>query len=330
MIDKKALEYVKECIDQNHKFVLTTHVNPDGDGLGSEAALAAFLEDLGKEVFVYNNSRTPPNYDFLDPDHRIVVYDTGMHREILLQADCIFILDISEWTRLRQVGKDIRDRDVKKVFIDHHPTEEIDPSTSLINVKACATGEIVYDLIKFCNGRITKRIATGLYTSIITDTGSFRFSNTNIKAFKISAELLESGISPAQIYQTIYERQSYSKVKLFGNLLTKLRLDVGGKIAWFTIPQHLVESTAAKPYDTEGFVDYPLSIKGVEISLMFFENEQGKIKVSLRSKGNYVINGIAQKFGGGGHPFAAGVLLEGNLNELTERMLEEVTYLFKE
>ncbi len=328
MVDRTSLERVRNCINSGQRFVMTTHVNPDGDGLGSEIALAALLNDLGKDVYIFNSGPVSANYKFLDPDNSIMVYNPNIHREILYSADYIFVLDISDWSRLRKVGEDIRDLKVKIICIDHHPPHEKFGDIKLINVDACSTGEIIYDLIKFFDAKISKRIAEALYTSIITDTGSFKFSNTNVRSYTISGEMVKKGVSPQKIYQEIYERQSKNKIKLFAYILNNLQFEHDDQVVWVAITQKVLDEFGAKSYETDGFADYPRVVNGVEISIMFSEINEGSVKVSMRSSGNYVINGIAQKFGGGGHPFAAGVSIEGNLNEIRTRVLEEMSYLF--
>lgn len=329
MVDRTSLERVKECLKRGQRFVLTTHVNPDGDGLGVEAALAAFLAGRGKDVFIFNSSPVPRNYKFLDPDRQMLVYESKRHRETLLTADYIIVLDISDWGRLKQVGEDIQETKIKKICIDHHPSNGKFGDVNLIDVKACSTGEIVYDLLKFCKAEITKSIADALYTSIMTDTGSFRFSNTTPRAFTISGELFQFGANPHKVHQEVNEKESLSKVKLFGHMLRNLRLELDGKVAIMSVTKDFFERLGAKPYDTEGFADFPRKINGVEVAVMLIERERNKVKMSLRSKGNYVINGIAQKFGGGGHPFAAGALLHGDLERLAPKVLEEVSHLLK-
>lgn len=329
MVDRSLLERVRECIARGRKFVLTSHVNPDGDGLGCEAAIAAWLMDLGKEALIFNSSPTPANYRFLDPDKLMQVYNRERHREALLSADYVIILDISDWNRLREVGEDIRTAAISKICIDHHPPQDKFVDLKLVDVHACATGEIVYDLLKFSGAKITRRIAEALYTSIITDTGSFRFTNTNPRAYHICGELAETGINPPRIYQNVYEHQPLRKIQLFAYVLNHLRLEENGRIAWFEVSKEILAEKGANTYDTEGFADYPRVINGVEVSIMFIEMDDGKFKVSLRSRGNYVINGIAQKFGGGGHPYAAGIMIEGDMKEYIPRILEEVSYLFK-
>ncbi len=329
MVDRTSFEKVRDCIEQGQRFVLTTHVNPDGDGLGSEAAIAAFLADKGKDVFIFNSSQVPDNYTFLDPDNRIQVYESDIHRETLLTADYVFILDISDWDRLRQVGNDMRDTKITKICIDHHPTNPNFADLNIIDTKACSTGELVFDFLRFCDAKISKEIAEALYTSILTDTGWFKFSNSSSKAFSIVAELVKNGARPNKIYEKVMERESMNKVKLFAHALRTLKLEHNGRIAVMTVTKELIDSIGARAHDTEGFADYPRRIDGVEVTAMFIERKKGQVKLSLRSKGNYVINGIAQQYGGGGHQYAAGVLLEGELNQYVDRIVEEISYLFK-
>ncbi|MFQ5603145.1 MAG: bifunctional oligoribonuclease/PAP phosphatase NrnA [bacterium] len=329
MVSAASLEKVKDCIRRGNRFVLTTHVNPDGDGLGSEAAMAAFLNELGKDVYIFNSGPVPANYRFLDSSNKMIVYKPHLHREILFSADYIIILDISDWNRLRKIGEDMRDLKTKKICIDHHPPMEKFGDINLINIEACSTGEIVYDLIKFCCAPISKTIAEALYTCIVTDTGSFKFSNTNARAYTISGELVEAGVNPQKIYQQIYEHQTKSKIKLFAYVLNNLHFEQNDRVVWVEVTQKVLEEIGAKSYETDGLADYPRVINGVEVSIMFIEKQKSRIKVSLRSSGNFVINGIAQKFGGGGHPFAAGVSIEGSLKEYRPKILEEVSYLFR-
>lgn len=329
MVDTASLERVKQGLLKGQRFVLTTHVNPDGDGLGCEAALSQFLLGLDKDVFIFNSSPVPPNYQFLDPENRIQVYQPEIHKEQLLTADYVVILDISDWGRLKSVGESVRDLPIKKICIDHHPPHDKFGDLNLVDINASSTGEIVYDLIRHCGGTFTQPIAEALYTSILTDTGSFRFSNTNHRAFLIAGELVKAGVSPQKIYQQVYEHQAPSKVKLLGYVLYNLDLEENGRLAWVSITQEILEKVHAKSQDTEGFADYPRMIDGVEVSVMFIELDVQRIKVSIRSKGNYVINHVAQKFGGGGHPYAAGVLIEGSLEEYVPRVLAEVKELFR-
>ncbi len=324
MDNRSAFEKVRNCLNKGQRFVITTHVNPDGDGLGSEAAIAAYLTEMGKDVYIFNSSEVPPNYDFLNPDKRMVVYQSERHRETILTADYFIIVDISDWHRLRSLGVDIKDTDIPKVCIDHHPPQGKFGDVRLINTDASSTGEIVFELLTFCGAKITKSMGEALYTCILTDTGSFRFSNTTARCLQIAANLVECGVETHRLYQRIYERQSRAKTKLLGYVIEHLNFEEKGRIAWITLPKGLVASMGAKPSDTEGFADYPRVINGVEMTAMFHEMEGERVKISLRSKGNIPINGVAQKFGGGGHPFASGILMEGKLQDHVNSVLKEL------
>jgi phosphoesterase RecJ-like protein len=282
---------------------------------------------MNKDIFIYNSSPVPPNYKFLDPEGQMMVYDPRLHRETLLTADYFLILDISDWKRLRQVGEQIKNVRTPKICIDHHPQQERFGDINLIDEDACSTGEIVYDLLKFCEAPINQKIAEALYTCIMTDTGSFKFSNTNPRAFEICAELVGKGVMPEKVYQAVYEHQSLSKVRLFGHVLSHIKVKENGKVAVAEVSQELLKEMGAKTIDTEGFADYPRVIDGVEVSLIFIELDEKRIKMSLRSRGNVVINGVAQKFGGGGHPFAAGAVIRGTIQEYLPKVLNEVSLL---
>lgn len=328
MVDQQVMERIKNCLAQGQRFAITTHVNPDGDGLGAEAALANFLEERGKDVYIFNSNPVPDNYDFLNPDKKFLTYDPRKHQETLLTVDYILIVDISDWQRLRQVGRDIRDISTTKICIDHHPSQEKVGEVRLVDQSACSTGEIVYQLIEYCGGPFNKTIAEALYTCLVTDTGSFKFSNTTAKSFEIAGKLIEHGANTHELYQKIYERQSYNKVKLFAYVLNNLHFEKSGRVAWFAVTYDVIENLGVQQNDTEGFSDYPRVIDGVEVTVMFVETEKGTTKVSLRSKGNVIINKIAQEFGGGGHPFAAGIMLNGGYKEYKDKLLSEVYRLF--
>jgi phosphoesterase RecJ-like protein len=332
MINKRSLDAVRNEIQQHQNFIITTHVNPDGDGLGSQVALTRYLRSAAggqKNVHLLNSSPVPPNYSFLDPRGEIEVFEERRHGEIVHAAQVLFILDISDWERLRDLGKMARPSGIKKICIDHHPAATPFGDIDLIDPRASSTGEMMYDLLSGLGAPIDQKTAEALYTALVTDTGSFRFSNTTPRAHEVAARLLEAGASPQTIYQRVYESQSREKVRLFAKALDKLNFDVDGKLAWMVISQPLLRETGAQPRDTEGFADYPRSIDGVEVSLLFLETEKGKVKVSFRSKGQHVINGLANRFGGGGHPYAAGALMDGPLADAIVAVLNETKELFK-
>jgi len=332
MIQKNDLAAIRREIETHQNFIVTTHVNPDGDGLGSQIALARYLRastGRPKTVHLLNSSPVPPNYSFLDPNEEIEVFEARRHGARVEDSEVIFILDISDWERLRELGQMVQALPLRKICIDHHPATRKFADLDVIHPQASSTGEIIYHLLSGLGATLDARMAEALYTAILTDTGGFRFSNTSAGAHEVVARLIAAGASPALIYQRVYENQSRARVRLFAKALDRLNFEAGGMLAWTAISQPLLRETGAQPRDTEGFADYPRTIEGVEVSVMFLETERGKIKVSFRSKGRYVINGLANRFGGGGHPFASGALMDGPLAEAIRHVIDETKELFK-
>ncbi len=328
MIAAAEVEQIRNIIQTYHQFIITTHVNPDGDGLGSEVALAEYLHQLGKNVWILNSSPVPDNYRFLDPGGKIEVYSQDRHIECLTSADVLFILDISDWDRLRELGKLARSLNLKTVCIDHHPIESPFADLDVIYPDASSTGELIYLLLQQLRARFNHRMNNAIYTAILTDTGSFRFTNTSPAAHRIAAELIESGVDPQNIYSLVYENQSIARVRLMARVLAGLQLEYEGRLAWMKITQQMLKEVGATLKDTEGLADYPRSIAGVEVALLFMELEDGRVKISFRSKGKVVINGLAHQFSGGGHAFAAGASTDGPLDEVIERVLKAAGRLF--
>jgi len=327
MISQKEIKTLRELIDRNHTFVLTTHVNPDGDALGSEITMAKYLEHLGKQVHIINNSPTPYNYEFLDPNKNIIVYDETQHAELISNADIYIILDISDWERLRKIGEIIQQSSVPKICIDHHHISRKFADIDIIYEAASSTGELVYEFLTQVNFRISGESARALYTCILTDTGSFRFSNTTETTHDIAAELIKAGVNGREVYSLVYEQNSRTKMALMGEALSNLHYECDGQLVWFTLTQEMFKKHDASHWDTEGFPEIPRTIIGVEVSLMFTELSGDKVKVSLRSKGKIVIGNVAEMLGGGGHNFAAGALVRKNLAETIPMVLDKTKQL---
>ena len=324
MVDSSQWGEVLRIIDTANSIVLTTHYNPDGDALGSEIALERYLTKRGKNVWIINNSPVTNNYKFLDPDNKILVFDPEKHLPIIEQADVFIIVDISDWERLRELGSYIRKSRSTKICIDHHHIENHFADIDIICKAASSTGELIFEFLNHANHQIDMEIACALYTCILTDTGSFRFSNTTALTHEIAAKLRSIGVNARKIYQEVYENNSRNKIALMAKALDNLNYECNGKLAWFSITQKMFEEAGAEKWDTEGFPEIPRTIEGVEVSLMFTELDREKVKVSFRSKGNIVINEVARKFGGGGHNFAAGAVVNKTLTITTRAILEEL------
>jgi len=329
MTEALVIAQIEEVINEGRRFVLTTHVNPDGDAIGSEIALAHHLRSRGKEATILNSSPTPRFYRFLDPEGEIRIFKRERDLEVLRTADAFFILDISDWERLREVGKVMREMATLRVCIDHHPAPDKLAHIMWIDPGASATGELIYKLVRQTGGRLEGKVGEALYAAILADTGSFRFSNTTANAHRVAAELIEAGVKPHRIYHEVYERNSRARVRLMGLALSNLQYEREGRLAWFAITKKMLEETGATPQDTESLAEFPRSIDQVQASVMFMEVNNGRVKVSLRSQEGLVVNEVAQRLGGGGHPQAAGALIEGDLNSVIGKVLGEMRKLFE-
>lgn len=299
---------LKSILEAHSSFLITCHVNPDADAIGSEMMLYHILRTLGKDVTILNYSKTPYYLEFLDPGSNIVVWDEANHKELINSTDVIFALDFNMWERTVKMEPYFRKTEAITVCIDHHEQPENAFDYRFENTGYCATGHILYDFIKQSNiVEFTPAIAEACYAAIMTDTGSFKYERTTPEVHNIAAHLLELGVNPTDMYEKIFHQSRFSKMKLLGNALDSLQLFGEHKgLAVMTVRRKTLHQLNALENDTEGFVNHCLSIEGVKIGLFFLEVEVG-FKVSLRSKGDIPIHKLAQEFGGGGHKNAAGL-----------------------
>ena len=296
------------------KILLTTHVNPDGDAIGSEMALYYCLQSMQKSVEILNSSALPEEYAFLDPGKVIRQYNPNRDSGRLREFDLAFILDVGGVTRIGSLGDDLAQAKIPCVCIDHHPENHIVCDFKIVDEKESATSCLIYELIKRINpGCINRRIAEAVYVGLMTDTGSFRFENATPKAFRLAAELLEYDVRPNEIYNRIYESHSPLRMALLGKVLQQIHYEVDGRLAWFTIRQRDLQETAVSSDEIGGFTDLIRSIDGVEVAVMFLEVGLQQVRVNLRSKGQVIVNEIARQFDGGGHYYAAGLTFEGTV-----------------
>lgn len=309
---------------QNHqKFVLTTHVNPDGDGLGSELALAEWLISRGKQVSIINYSSTPQVYLFLDRHNRIKQFNEPRDSRTIEEADVIVVLDTNHPDRLRTMQQAVRSSKAVKICIDHHLDPDPFANHYLIDDDATSTGEIVYRLLHELNGPdLTPSIAEPLYCAIMTDTGSFRYPRVDPEIHRITAHLIECGADPVKIYQGVYEQWSPGRIHLLGEILASLETEYNGKLAYVTLTQEMLKRTGTKEEDTDNFTVYPMSVEGVVAGILFLELSDG-VKMSFRSKGEIPINELAKEFGGNGHKNAAGARLRDvRLEDIIRKVLQ--------
>jgi phosphoesterase RecJ-like protein len=329
MVKPEIIDDILATIAEHKTFMISSHVNSDGDSIGSQLAFYSFLKELDKNAYIVNVDPVPVRYRFL-PYSDILITQTEFKNTILPdKIESAIILDSGS---LARIGEEISSQipsDSLIINIDHHSSNEYFGKYNLVNTEACATGELVFDIIKHSGIKIGYDRAICLYTAILTDTGGFKFTNTNSKAHLISAELIEEGVKPEYINEMVYDIVPYKKAKLFGMSLQTLMVSSDSRIAWMSVTNEMYNKTQTKAEDTEGFIDYVRSIENVEIALFFREIENGNVKVSLRSKNSanrqpINVKDIASYFGGGGHAFAAGSFIEKPLNEAIEIVLEKV------
>ncbi len=316
-----AAKAFAEAFRSGQRVCLTTHVNPDGDGLGSESGLAHLLRGRGVEVVVTNPSPTPPRFGFLFDDLPGVEKTAEAVKEIR-RADHIVVLDIGDLGRLGMLGEHVCARGVPVACIDHHVgVGALPPGPRYVDSQAAATGELVFELAVANGWPLDQAAARGLYVAILTDTGGFRFSNTRPRTLRIAAELLETGVDPEEIYLEVYARAPEGRPRLFAEALQTLVVEPDHGLAWVTVPPGAIERLGVSSDDLDGVVEFPRSIEGVRMALLFREVSQGRVKVSLRSIGLVDVAAFAKRFGGGGHTKAAGLALTGSLAEVQAAVL---------
>ena len=317
---------VNDIILASDRILLTTHENPDGDGLGAEIGIFYHLMDLDKDVRIINYSPLPKEYEYLDKNNTFEVYSMDQHDEWIKKVDIAIIFDVGDFSRTREVKDAIIKYNISTMNIDHHPHPDDHPFTyNFVDLNAAATGCMVYDYLKTVRNSnpIAKKSLLGIYTAVMTDTGCFKYSNTDEKCHQIAIETIRNGIETSTVYQSIYENSSKPKMQLLGNFLSNLNYDLDGEFAWFVISQDMLKISKAIQSDVEGFTDIVRSISGVEVAVMIFEKNNNECRVNFRSKGKYKINDIAQSIGGGGHAYASGAMIRSNLKDAVEKVVSK-------
>jgi len=300
---------------------LTTHVNPDGDGIGAEICLLGYLRWRGIDARIINTEPLPARYRFLDPDGAVEVFDAARHEPFLRAADLVVMLDNSATSRLGPLEPAVRASRATTICIDHHNVVEPFWKVNIVDSESCATGELVFQIIKAMGGPIDRAAAQAAYVSLVTDTGYFRFSKTSPRCHEAAAEMLAAGVSPPRVYEEVFERNSASLLRLGGIATAGLRLEEGGRLAWVSLTRAQVLECGAEAEDTSDVVNALLSIDGVRMAALFKELDGGRTKLSFRSKGRLDVNRLASLFGGGGHTNAAGAVVEGDLEDTLRRVL---------
>jgi phosphoesterase RecJ-like protein len=296
-------------LDRHARILLTTHENPDGDGVGASIALAAHLKAGGKEVRIVVTPALPENLRFLDPHGWVEAFDpAGAHRDLAAWPDAWLLIDASEPHRMGPLFAAYEKTKADRACLDHHlkdvpkgfDAEFTDPTAS-------ASTELVYDLVRpRLGGDLPQVMAQALYAGLVSDTGNFRHSNSTPKVHHAAADLIAQGVHPARTYNALYQTATPAKLKLFGRAMGGLQLRDGGRFAYVSVTQADFDACGATHEDLDELVEEPRKLKGVEVAALFSETADGRSKVSLRSRERVDVNSVCRQFGGGGHRLASG------------------------
>lgn len=304
--------------------LLTSHIRPDADALGSELGMARVLESQDKRVRIANGHATPPNLAFLDPEQRIKVIGQDVQIADLADVDLLIVLDTSAWAQLGPMGDVIKALKCKKIVLDHHVGEDDLGATLYKNTTAEAAGRLVVEAAEHLGVLLTPEIATPLFAAVATDTGWFRFGSASSYTYEVGAKLIAAGAKPAEIYKQLYEQETVGRVRLRGEILSRITMELDGRLAHTYALKEDFPRLGAVPSDTEDIINQALGIKGTQFAVIFVEQAAGGFKLSFRSRSSADCNKLAGQFGGGGHKAAAGAFVEGSLEEVRNQVLAVV------
>lgn len=332
MVNSEAIDLACEVISQSKKSIIITHINPDGDAIGSSLALKLALNKLNCEATIIVDSDLPHFLQFLYDAKSIEVYSPIIHDRIFRESDTIFCLDFNATKRMRSIWNIFSNSNAKKVLIDHHLEPQDFCNICIIDYEASSTGEIIWRIIKKLGIQIDKYIAEALYVAILTDTGSFRFERTTSEIHRIIAELIDCGANPTELYENVYNQNSYNIVRLLGLALASLELFYDNKLSVMTITDEMFQKTNTNDEDIEGFVEKTLMVKGTKVGILITEvARRSEVRISIRSKGDINVRDFAFRFGGGGHFNAAGVRIYGSdFNSTKKMIIKEAQNLFNQ
>ncbi len=311
---------LKKVIDENDSFLITSHVRPDADALGSELGLRAILLALGKKVSIINASAPPANLSFMNPPGVILKLNDTVTKANVPKTDVVVIVDTSAWQQLGNMADVIQASPAKRVVIDHHVSSDEMGAIELKDVTAAATGELICEAAAAFGIEFDEDTANWLYAAIATDTGWFRFPSTTSRTMRISAALIDRGASAHYVFNLVHEQSSLSRVRLGGRVLGRTQSEADGRLVWVQVDAKDMSETGAVPSDTEGLVNQCLTVAGSEAAFIAVELQTSQIKFSLRCRYPHDVASLAEQFSGGGHKLASGATLSGPLNVAVERM----------
>jgi phosphoesterase RecJ-like protein len=317
---RESIERLAQELRAGRSVAISTHINADGDGCGSETALSRLLGQMGIRSKVVNPTPWPDMYKFLLGDDVRDESDKGA--KALKDVDVLIVLDISDVKRLGVLAEAVRRLTIPKLVIDHHlPSDEPPSKLMLADTTACATGELIYDFATCVGLKITPDIARALYIALLTDTGGFRFSNTTARCLSIAGQLIASGVEPEEMYGRLYASMPVGRLHLLRDALATLEVDPEYGISWISVAAGAAEQYGLRSEDLEGIAEHPRSIGGTRLAIFFRDLGHDKVKVSFRSTGDVDVNKFAKQFGGGGHARASGALIEGDMEIVRKKVV---------
>jgi phosphoesterase RecJ-like protein len=312
-----------EIVRGHDRFLLTSHIRPDCDALGSELGMAGVLESLGKQVTIVNGQSTPPNLAFIDPEQKICALGKEIQAS-QIDAQVLIVLDTSAWQQLGPMADVVRASQARKLVIDHHLSEDDLGAEPFKNTSAEATGRLVVEAADALGVTITEKIALPLFAAIATDTGWFRFPSTTGGTYRVAARLVDAGVRPQQLWTALYEQDTLARLQLRGRILARTTSDMEGRLMYTWVEEADFRETGALRSDTEDVINLTLAVQGVEVAVIFVEQPGGDFKISFRSRTQVSCSQLAEKFGGGGHKAAAGASVSGPLASAQRAVLDAV------
>ena len=313
-----------EIVRSHDRFVLTTHIRPDGDALGSQLAMAAILESLGKDVLLCNAFAVPPNLQFLDAKRQSRQLGVDVTEADLTDRQVLIVLDTTAWAQLGAMSEVIKNTKMLKAVIDHHVSADDLGAELFKNVEAEATGRLVVEAADALGVTLIREIADPAFVALTTDTGWFRFSSTSAGTLRLAARLIDAGALPDQLYKHLYENDTHGRLQLIGLALAHTQTELGGRLIHTYLEQTDFAASGALPSDSEDIINMTLAVGGTQVAVILVEQPSGGFKISLRSRSKVDCSAVAEQFGGGGHKKAAGAFLHEPLESARNRILTTV------